>query len=253
MDLKATRRTFIKTAATGSVAAIGLPSIVNAAFAGENFKKTGLKKDDILLFQGDSITDWGRDRSKTAANDAQGLGTGYAYLTSAELLKSNPDKNLQIFNKGVSGNKVYELINRWNDDCINLKPTVLSIMIGVNDFWHTVSFGYKGTLEVYKTDYKKLLDQTQKALPGIRLVIGEPFAVKGVKAVDDKWYPTFNSYRETAREIANEYGATFIPYQSVFDKAQESAPGSYWTSDGVHPSIAGASLMSHAWLKAVGA
>lgn len=245
------RRTFVKNAATGIIASLAIPEIVSSAFTVDSNKKIRLQKDDIVLFQGDSITDWGRDKNQTVANNTSSLGAGYVLHCAGGLLLDNPDKNLSCYNKGISGNKVFQLIDRWQPDCLDLKPTVLSIMVGVNDFWHTISYGYKGTLDTYKSDYHKLIDQTQKALPGIKLIIGEPFAVKGVKAVDDKWYPAFDGYRQAARNIADEYGASFVPYQSVFDKAQDSAPGSYWTSDGVHPSIAGASLMAHAWLKAV--
>ena len=112
--------------------------------------------------------------------------------------------------------------------------------------------GYTGTIETYITDYHKLLDHTKKALPDVKLVICEPFAVKGVKAVDDTWYPTFDLFRKAARDSATEYNATFVPYQAAFDKALETAPGSYWNLDGVHPSVAGEALMASTWLEAVG-
>ena len=83
-------------------------------------------------------------------------------------------------------------------------------------------------------------------------IIGEPFAVSGIKAVDESWFPGFNDYQKAAREIAAEFGAVFIPYQSVFDKASKIAPPVYWTYDGVHPSLAGSELMAEAWSKAVG-
>jgi lysophospholipase L1-like esterase len=146
---------------------------------------------------------------------------------------------------------VFQLADRWDADCINLKPNVLSILIGVNDYWHTLTNGYTGTIETYRSDYRKLLDRTKQALPDVKLIIGEPFAVRGVRAVDDKWYPAFDGFRQAAKEIADQYGAIFIPYQSIYDKAIESAPGSYWTNDGVHPSLAGAELMAHAWLETV--
>jgi lysophospholipase L1-like esterase len=146
---------------------------------------------------------------------------------------------------------VYQLAERWDADCLDLKPTVLSILVGVNDFWHTLASGYKGTIQTYRDDYKALLDRTKAKLPDVKLIIGEPYAVRGVKAVDEKWYPAFDEYRQAAREIAENYGAAFIPYQDIYDKALKSAPGSYWTPDGVHPSIAGARLMAEAWIQAV--
>ena len=88
-------------------------------------------------------------------------------------------------------------------------------------------------------------------LPEVHLVIGEPFAVLGCSAVDEKWFPEFDVYRAVAKKLAEEFDAIFIPYQSIFNEAQKHAPGRYWTADGVHPSMAGASLMAEAWLKAV--
>jgi len=247
-----TRRNFLKSASIGTVAALALPNIVSAAFAKENIKKTDFNKDDTILFQGDSITDWGRDHNNNSPNNTSALGSGYALLTAGHLLLQYPDKNLQIYNKGISGNKVYQLAERWDTDCLALKPNVLSIHIGVNDYWHTLTAGYTGTIDTYITDYHKLLDRTKQALPNVKLVICEPFALKGVRAVDDKWYPTFDLFRKAAKDIAAEYNATFVPWQAVTDKALESAPASYWSLDGVHPSVPGEALMARAWMEAVG-
>lgn len=246
------RRNFIRNVSLGSLAAVGLPSLVSASSAETAAnKKITLKKDAVVLFQGDSITDAGRKREQDTANNPSALGNGYAFLAAAALLKQFPDRNLQIYNKGISGNKVYQLAERWEDDCLKLKPDVLSILIGVNDFWHTLTGGYKGTVKTYRDDLIALLDRTKQQLPAVQLVIGEPFAVIGVKAVDEKWYPAFNDYRAAAKEIAEKYDAVYIPYQSIFDKAQKTAAGVYWTGDGVHPSVAGAELMAAAWVESV--
>lgn len=172
-------------------------------------------------------------------------------MAASGLLLQHADKNLKIYNRGISGNKVFQLSDRWDADCLALKPDVLSILIGVNDFWHTLSGNYKGTSKVYRDDFDKLLDRTKQQLPDVQLIIGEPFAVNHIKAVDDKWYPTFNEYRAAARDMADKYKAVFIPYQAIFDKAQQSAPGVYWTGDGVHPSVAGAQLMAEAWRQTI--
>lgn len=244
------RRSFVKRLSmAGALASVsGLPGFAAAASAGN---KVGLREGDIVLFQGDSITDWGRDKTKNGVNQSGALGGGYPLIITAELLQRYAGLNLQVYNRGISGHKVYQLADRWDADCLALKPTVLSILVGVNDYWHTLTGGYKGTLQTYRDDYRQLLDRTVKALPGVRLVIMEPYAVKGVKAVDDSWFPAFDGYRQAAAEVAHAFGARFVPLQDIFNKAERKAPGSYWTIDGVHPSVAGEGLIAQAWLDAV--
>lgn len=249
-DHNETRRDFLRKAGVGSLLGVSFSHIVAEAYAGGKPQKISVAKDDVILFQGDSITDSGRNREDNSPNNPRALGNGYALLATSELLYNHAGKNIRIYNRGISGNKVFQLAGRWDADCLELKPTVLSILIGVNDFWHTLDGKYAGTIETYRNDFRALLQRTKEALPGVRLVIGEPFAVKGVKAVDDSWFPRFTEYQVAAKELAAQFNATFIPYQSVFDRAVHSASGAYWTSDGVHPSLAGSRLMAHAWLEA---
>lgn len=231
------------------VLALGIPEIVNAAMP--KVAAVKINKGDIILFQGDSITDAGRKKEDQNYNTPGNLGTGYAMHAAAEILLAQAGKEVKIYNKGISGNKVYQLAERWEKDCLDIKPTILSVLIGVNDYWHKHSGKYDGTIEIYKKDLIALLERTRKAIPDIKFIIGEPFAVKGVKAVDETWYPEFDAYRAAAKDIAKQFNAVFIPYQKVFDEAEKKAPGAYWTGDGVHPSLAGAKLMAQAWLKAV--
>ena len=116
---------------------------------------------------------------------------------------------MRIYNKGISGNKVYQLAERWEKDCLEIKPGIISILIGVNDIWHKLNGNYNGTVEIYRNDYISLLERTKKAIPEVKLIICEPFAVKGVKAVDDKWYPDTVHVRELN---VGDY-----PYQQLFD------------------------------------
>jgi lysophospholipase L1-like esterase len=245
------RRNFIKKVTLGGLMAVSIPEILSASMVSSATKKCSLSKDNIILFQGDSITDAGRIREENSFNNSRALGSGYPMLAGAELLEKYASLNLKVFNKGVSGNKVFQLADRWDADCLGIKPDILSILIGVNDIWHKLNGQYNGTVEIYKHDYIALLERTKKALPNVKLIICEPFAVPGVKAVDDKWYPEFYGYQKAAREISDQFGATFIPYQRIYDEAQKQAPGAYWTPDGVHPTLAGAQLMAQAWVAAV--
>lgn len=251
------RRRFIGTASlTLGAASLAVLSPVRAAFAAESWPPRShdlIRSGDVVLFQGDSITDAGRNRDRAATpNDQPALGSGYAWLAAAELLVDRPQDGLHIYNRGISGHKVFQLAERWPADCLELKPNLLSILIGVNDYWHTLDGKYQGTLEIYERDYCSLLERTRNALPRIKLVVCEPFVLR-CGAVNEKWFPEFDRYRAAARRVAEVFRATFVPFQTMFDHALAYAPPAHWAKDGVHPSAAGAALMAHTWLKVVGA
>jgi lysophospholipase L1-like esterase len=250
--MSGSRRAFLKKSVPGIAALSVIPDILHAHYP-ESGSRSGnlIKQDGIILFQGDSITDSGREKEQQLPNNARSFGNGYSFLAASALLSRLPEKNLTIFNRGISGNKVYQLAERWKRDAIDLRPDLLSILIGVNDFWHTLQKVYDGTVSVYENDYRKLLQGTLQQLPDVRLVIGEPFALFGGSAVNSSWIPGFEAYRHTARNIATEFNAIFIPFQEIFNSALHHAPVSYWAPDGVHPSMAGAQLMASAWIRAV--
>jgi lysophospholipase L1-like esterase len=250
------RRNFLKSAFIGTAGLAAFPAVLSAneldlASPAPKININSLKNSNVILFQGDSITDAGRKREAQDPNNQSSLGGGYAFLAAADILNEFPAKNLKIYNKGISGNKVYQLAERWQADCLDLKPSVLSILIGVNDYWHKHNGNYDGTVEIYERDFRALLKRTKEALPETKLVICEPFAVLGCKAVDGTWFPEFDLYRVAAQKLAKEFDTIFIPYHTIFAKACKTAPPTYWTADGVHPTIAGAKLMAEAWTKYV--
>jgi len=204
-----------------------------------------------ILFQGDSITDAGRDRSSGAQpNIASGLGTGYPLLLAAALLESYSDRRLQFFNRGVSGNKVPDLEARWQDDTIALQPHIVSVLVGVNDFWHTRTHGYTGTVADYEKGYVALLEGTRQALPNARLVVMEPFVLQ-TGAVDATWFPEFEERRAVASRVAQRVGATFVALQARFTSAAERVDPGYWIADGVHPTPPGHALIAEGWRASV--
>jgi lysophospholipase L1-like esterase len=205
----------------------------------------------VILFQGDSITDAGRNRLATGENNAAALGGGYPLIAAAQMLRAHPDSALRVFNRGVSGDKVPALQARWDADTIALKPDILSILVGVNDFWHKLTGGYAGTVADFESQYNGLLHGTRQALPNVRLVILEPFVLV-TGAVDAKWFPEFDERRAVAARVARQVQATFIPLQSMFTQLARSAPPSYWLADGVHPTIAGHAAIAERWREAVG-
>jgi lysophospholipase L1-like esterase len=249
------RRSFFAKSAVGAAALASIPSIISASIpAGIENKENKFSifgDGNTILFQGDSITDAGRDKEKELPNNARSFGPGYAFLAASALLNELPEKNLTIYNRGISGNKVFQLADRWQKDCIDLKPNVLSILIGVNDYWHKRNGQYDGTVEVYENDFRKLLKSTKEKLPNVKLVICEPFYVLNTSAVDETWAKPMKEYQAAAKKIAGEFGALWVPFQQVFDEAVKHAPATYWTGDGVHPVMPGAQLMAEAWLKVV--
>ncbi len=241
------RRVFLQTAAAGA-----LMTGATSLSAAEPVERGPFSPGARILFQGDSITDSGRKRGVAKANDQAALGNGYVFLAAAQLLVDYPQAGYQVYNRGVSGNKVYQLAERWQADCVDLKPDVLSILIGVNDIWHWLSGNYDGTVDTYRDDYRALLERTRRELPDTKLVICEPFVLR-TGAVNGKWFPNFDGFRSVAKTMAEEFADVWVPFQSMFDEAAQFAAPSYWAGDGVHPTAAGAAMMAHAWRQAVDA
>ena len=205
----------------------------------------------VILFQGDSITDTGRNRTVARENDAAALGNGYPLMAASQMLRAHPDGALHIYNRGVSGDKVPALQARWEADTLALKPDILSILVGVNDLWHKLAGNSTGTVAEYESQYNDLVDVTKKALPNVRLIVLEPFVLV-TGAVDSKWFPEFDERRAAAARVAKRAGAKFIPLQAMFTDLARKAPPQYWLADGVHPTIAGHAAIAERWREEVG-
>lgn len=201
-------------------------------------------KDARILFQGDSITDGNRGRS---ADPNHILGHGYAFIIAAKYGADFPQLNLDFMNRGVSGNTVLELEKRWQKDTLDLKPDVLSILIGVNDAGRGVP------LEQYEQVYDKLITETKAANPKIKLVLCEPFALATGKKKDnfEAWRETISKRREVVAKLAKKHGAALVLFQNAFDEALKRAPAEHWIWDGVHPTYSGHQIMADEWVRAV--
>lgn len=251
------RREFVLSGAGLTAAGLAAMAAADKAWASAASDATAPGKSLIasgqtILFQGDSITDAGRKRDDAAANSPAAFGRGYAWLAAARLLVDHAGDNLKLYNRGISGNKVDQLAERWQADCLDLKPDVLSILIGVNDFVHNLPNDFEAMLKKYDTDYRALLKRTKESLPKIKLILCEPFLLK-CGPVKDAWLPKFEGYRAAAKKIAADNGAAFMPFQAMFDAAARIAPPELWAADGVHPTPDGAAFMAHAWLQGAGA
>lgn len=243
------RRQLMEQVAISAGVAAAVAALPKSANAAQPIFENG----DVILFQGDSITDARRDRkSQDQANHAGALGDGYPGLAGAELLRDHALVNLKIYNRGISGNKVPDLDRRWQEDTVDLKPAVLSILIGVNDIWHKLNGRYDGTVADYETGFAALLKRTRESLPAVKLIVCEPFVLR-CGAINDAWFPEFDQRRAAAKKVAMNANATWVPFQTMFDEAVAAGTApSYWAGDGVHPTLAGHSLMAQTWRKVVG-
>ena len=234
-----------------ALAAAGAMTGAAKSAAAESVKAAELEQGSVILFQGDSITDAGRSRKDNSANNPRGFGRGYPMMIASALLRDHASSKLNIYNRGISGNKVPDLEARWQQDCLDLKPTILSILIGVNDIWHKLNGRYDGTVSDYETGLHALLQRTQETLPKTRIVICEPFVLR-CGAVGDSWFPEFDQRREACGKVARSMSLDFVPFQKMFDDALAQAPAEYWAGDGVHPTMAGHALMAKTWREVVG-
>jgi len=245
MSNDVSRRDFLAAAAAMAAAASQEPRVQRPPALGA-ITNQAPAKGTVVLFQGDSITDAGRNRASADANAAGALGNGYPLLVASAVLAARATSGLRFYNRGISGNKVPDLQQRWTTDTVDLHPDVLSILIGVNDFWHKLDHGYNGTVQDYEQQYTALLDETRKALPRVHLIVLEPFVLR-TGAVDARWFPEFDQRRAAAARVATRAGATFVPLQAIFDQRARTSPAAYWAPDGVHPTPAGHAVIAEHW------
>jgi acyl-CoA thioesterase-1 len=199
-----------------------------------------------VLFIGDSITDDGRRQIKNKP-----MGAGYAYIAASWFEALYPEKHVEFINRGIGGNRIQDLRGRWQEDCLDLKPSWVSILIGVNHAIWGYLRGDPMPAEEFKGIYRDLLTQVKEDL-GARIILCEPFLIP---ATEERlgWRPDLTGKIEATRELALEFGALLIPFDGMFAQACARREPAFWAMDSVHPTGPGHALMAKAWLEAVGA
>lgn len=250
------RRTFI-TRSVGAVSASTLcavamaehPRSETAGVVGYNYRLPSFKKGSRLLFQGDSITDmqWGRNQS----DRNHYLGHSYVYLIAARFGVDMPETQLDIYNRGMSGHKVANLRSRWQKDAIDMKPDLLSILIGTND----VGGGVQP--DVFESDYRYILDDSRKANSELRLVLLDPFVLQSGNLKGEQAWASRRSATDKLRivvaKLVHDYNAVHIKTQNIFDVAAKASSPEQWIWDGVHPLPQGHELIARNWIQEVSA
>ncbi|MCQ2476892.1 MAG: GDSL-type esterase/lipase family protein [Clostridia bacterium] len=233
-----------------------------------------LTSDDVVLFTGDSITEGKRER-RMDCNHV--FGHGYQYTVASTLALENCAAGPKFINKAYSGYTITRLLETWQEDVCANKPTLVSILVGIND----VSMGFydgisvEDTVDKYERDFITAVEMTKKASPDVRFVILEPFYFplerNGSYALTpySEVEPPFNrpdngdtdeivNYRleaipliaEKVKKIAEDYGFTFVPLREKFLENMKISRPEYFIWDGVHPTMTGHALIAEEWLKA---
>jgi lysophospholipase L1-like esterase len=196
------------------------------------------------VFQGDSITDSDHWPGTTDANNALAMGYGYPLFLAQHLLFSQPNQQLQLFNRARGGDTVPLLQARWQTDAIDLQPDLLSILVGINDF--VANYPNPDYAAIYEQNYMALIDTTVQALPNTKLVILEPYVMADVPV------PEFQSIRDAAARVAQHANAIFVPLQDMLNTHASQQTRTYWIADQAHPTIAGSAAIANQWLQIVG-
>lgn len=196
-----------------------------------------------VLFQGDSITDSFRNYE-----DFNSLGVGYPMLAAAGFHASNPTAKTEFLNRGISGNRVRDLRQRWQTDCVELNPDNVSILIGINDVWRGFDSNDPIDLGAFEEDYSFILNEIRQKLPETKIIILEPFLLH---APEDrsKWRPVLDPTIQSVRRLADNFADAFIPLDGLFAAAASVSSHEKWAADGVHPTPCGHALIAQNWLR----
>lgn len=204
-----------------------------------------LEDKDVLLFQGDSITDAGRNET------ADGLGLGYAAIVAGSLPVARSGDRITVLNRGDSGDRTVELLARWKADCEDLHPNVLSVMIGVNDVWRYRETWNGQTYvapEAFVSNYRQLLDRALAA--GVRrLVLCSPTTIDNATSTDLQGL--LDERVSLVKDLAVEYGALYVPMAETQRSLLERRPDVAWTLDGCHPTLCGHAALARVWVETV--
>ena len=202
-------------------------------------------KNVRLLFQGDSITDAGRDK-----RDFHDLGNGYPKYAAELLKESNPEINFDFINLGISGNRTGQLFDRLYPDAIALQPDVISILIGINDIWHRGAFSYVATTdEQIELNYREIL-KNLKAKTNAKIVMLAPYVLDAVDRAPMK--NELATVLPIVRKLADEFADAYIPLDELFEVAMATQPAPlYYSPDGVHPNENGARFIGECYARTV--
>ena len=197
-----------------------------------------------ILFQGDSITDAGRDK-----RNYHDLGYGYPKYAAEYIKSAHPDVDFEFINFGIGGNRTSQLFDRLYTDAIDFQPDVISILIGVNDIWHRYSHKILTSDEQIALNYRRILERI-KSETTAKIVILAPFVLDA----EDKEFlrEDIKTVLPIVRGLAEEFADAYIPLDGKFAEALLTQPAPlYYSPDGVHPNENGKRFIGKLYSEAV--
>lgn len=202
-------------------------------------------KKVTLVFQGDSITDAGRDK-----RNYRHLGGGYPKYAAELMCEQHPDVEFDFINFGISGNRTCQLFDRLYADAIEFEPDVISILIGINDLWHRYSAGKIATTDAQiELNYRCILERLKKET-NAKIVMLSPFLLDCEDKEEIR--EDIKTLIPMVKRLADEFADVYIPLQEYFDEAMKTQPEpKFYSGDGVHPNHNGAEFIGEKYAEAV--
>ncbi|MBK1876165.1 SGNH/GDSL hydrolase family protein [Pelagicoccus mobilis] len=206
-----------------------------------------------LLFIGDSITDCGRERRTPDSpwDIPTNLGNGYVDLLNGLIQNQHPESNVRILNRGIGGNTVRDLAQRWQRDVIHLQPDWLSIKIGINDVWRQFDSPRSPHVHVlpdeFESTYRELLELTRPKVK--RLFLITPYYLHTDSL--DPMRARMDEYRQHVITFASEYEATLVDSQIALDRLMKHLDPLEIAEDRVHPGTVGHMAIAQAFLSSL--
>lgn len=196
-----------------------------------------------ILFQGDSITDCGRNRS-----DITDIGPGYPKYVKQYIDECYPDLDFEFINKGCGGHQTKDLLARWQEDAVDLQPDVISILVGVNDTWHHTEKQDWIPNDVFEANYRALLEDI-KNKTNAKIIMIEQYVLDFPDM--QIFHNDIDEKIRIVRRLAAEYADRYIPLDGLFASACVAEPPCHWTEEGVHPTDEGHKLIADYYFDAL--
>lgn len=201
-----------------------------------------IQQNSTIVFQGDSITDSGRNYKNFGS-----LGNGYVLMVRNWFSARYPERNVKFINKGVSGSKIKNLRTRWQKDFIDVRPDVVSILIGINDALSKYFWKHPTSIEDFESDYRRILESIHEAF-NAEIVIMEPFVLANAKNYIEL-RNDLNPIIETVRKLSGEYRTSLVSLDTIFEEAVKKKAAPFWSEDGIHPTLVGHALIAQSLLQ----